>query len=59
MTASSDSKDDPRPTDRVILAGTFFLSAFLLFSVQPMLGKLLLPWFGGAPAVWTTLLLFF
>lgn len=38
---------------------TTFLSAFLLFMVQPMMGKLLLPWFGGAPAVWTTCMLFF
>lgn len=36
-----------------------FLSAFLLFQVQPMIGKFILPWFGGAPAVWSTALLFF
>lgn len=36
-----------------------FISAFLLFQVQPLMGKLLLPWFGGAPAVWSTLILFF
>jgi hypothetical protein len=35
------------------------LSAFLLFIVEPLIGKTLLPWFGGAPAVWTTALLFF
>ncbi len=40
-------------------AVTLFLSAFLLFLVQPMVGKRLLPWFGGAPAVWTTCLFFF
>src|SRR5262245_14977952 len=40
-------------------AVTIFLSAFLLFSVEPMIGKDVLPWFGGAPAVWTTCLLFF
>ncbi len=38
---------------------TIFLSAFLLFQVQPLMGKYLLPWFGGAPAVWTTCMLFF
>jgi len=38
---------------------TIFLSAFLLFSVEPIIGKDVLPWFGGAPAVWTTCLLFF
>src|SRR5688572_13207707 len=36
-----------------------FVSAFLLFLVQPTLAKQLLPWFGGAPAVWTACLLFF
>jgi hypothetical protein len=38
---------------------TIFLSAFLLFQVQPLIGKAILPWFGGAPAVWTTCMLFF
>lgn len=38
---------------------TLFLSALLLFFVQPMMGKMLLPVFGGAPAVWQTALLFF
>ena len=36
-----------------------FLSAFLLFQVQPMIGRYILPWFGGGPAVWTGCLLFF
>lgn len=36
-----------------------FLSAFLLFLVQPLAGKLVLPWFGGTPSVWTTCMLFF
>ena len=39
--------------------GSTFLSAFLLFQIQLILGKYLLPWFGGAPAVWTTCILFF
>ena len=38
---------------------TTFLGAFLLFQVEPMLVKYLLPWFGGSSAVWTTSLLFF
>ncbi len=38
---------------------TIFSSAFLLFQVQPLIGKFILPWFGGGPAVWTTCLLFF
>ncbi len=42
-----------------IYALTIFLGAFLLFLVQPLIGKYILPWFGGAPAVWTTCMLFF
>ncbi|MBA4384973.1 MAG: ferrichrome ABC transporter permease [Anaerolinea sp.] len=36
-----------------------FLSAFLLFQIQPLISKTLLPWFGGTPALWTTAMLFF
>lgn len=42
-----------------LFAFTAFLGSFLLFLVQPMVGKWLLPTFGGAPAVWTTSLVFF
>ncbi len=35
------------------------LSAFLLFEVQPIISKFILPWFGGSPAVWTTCMVFF
>ncbi len=38
---------------------TIFLSAFLLFLVQPIIAKLILPWFGGAAAVWATCMVFF
>src|SRR6266566_4819563 len=38
---------------------TIFLGAFLLFQVEPVLAKAILPWFGGAPAVWTTCMVFF
>lgn len=38
---------------------TIFLGALLLFLVQPLLGKYLLPWFGGGPGVWGASLLFF
>ncbi len=38
---------------------TTFLGAFLLFQVELVIGKAVLPWFGGAPAVWTTCMLFF
>ncbi len=40
-------------------AATTFISAFLLFQVQPIISKAILPWFGGSPAVWTTAMLFF
>src|SRR5215510_2232292 len=36
-----------------------FLSALLLFQVEPLIGKIILPWFGGVAAVWTVCLLFF
>ncbi|MBQ13767.1 MAG: ferrichrome ABC transporter permease, partial [Gammaproteobacteria bacterium] len=42
-----------------LYAVTIFLSAFLLFQVQPMIGKYILPWFGSTPGVWATALLFF
>lgn len=43
-----------------LLAGsTIFASAFLLFQIQPMLAKAILPWFGGSAAVWSTCLVFF
>jgi hypothetical protein len=40
-------------------AASIFLSAFLIFQIEPMFGKFLLPWFGGTPAVWSTLLLLY
>jgi hypothetical protein len=36
-----------------------FISAFLIFLVQPLIAKQILPWFGGSAAVWATCLLFF
>ncbi len=42
-----------------LYAGTTFLSAFLLFQIQPLMARILLPWFGGTAAVWTTCVLFF
>jgi hypothetical protein len=38
---------------------SIFLSAFLLFQIQPMIARYILPWFGGTPAVWSTVQLFF
>jgi len=42
-----------------LYAITIFLSAFLLFQVQPIIAKTILPWFGGSSAVWSTCMLFF
>jgi len=35
------------------------IGAFLLFQIQPIISKFILPWFGGSPGVWTTAMLFF
>ncbi len=43
----------------ILHAATIFLSAFLLFLVQPVVARQILPWFGGSAAVWTTCLVFF
>lgn len=43
----------------MLYAITIFLSSFLLFLVQPLIARLILPWFGGTAAVWTTCMLFF
>ncbi len=43
----------------LLYAYTIFTSAFLLFLVQPIIAKMILPWFGGSASVWTTCMLFF
>src|SRR5207302_2097544 len=43
----------------ILYAVMIFLSAFLLFQVQPLIAKMILPWFGGSAAVWTVCMLFF
>ena len=49
----------PTPIARLLFAGTIFSSAFLLFLVQPLIAKQILPWFGGSAAVWTVCMVFF
>ncbi|RYG33394.1 hypothetical protein EON81_18270 [bacterium] len=44
---------------RALYTATLFVSSFLLFLVQPLAGKIILPAFGGAPAVWSATLVFF
>jgi len=43
----------------LLYALTTVISAFLLFQVEPVIAKIILPWFGGSAAVWTVCLLFF
>jgi hypothetical protein len=57
-----DSSTAPRTRPLFLnlsLAATTLLSAWLLFQVQPMVGRRILPWFGGGATVWTTTMLFF
>ena len=49
----------PAPKQGWLYSPVIFLSAFLLFQVQLISAKIILPWFGGGPAVWTTCMLFF
>jgi len=44
---------------RGLFGGTVFLGAFLLFLIEPLFAKSILPWFGGAASVWATCLVFF
>jgi len=43
----------------ILYAVAIFLSAFLLFQVQPLIAKIILPWFGGSAAVWSAAMVFF
>jgi hypothetical protein len=43
----------------ILYAGAIFLGAFLLFLVQPIIAKQIVPWFGGSAAVWATCMVFF
>lgn len=45
--------------DSLLLSMTVVLSSFLLFLLEPMIGKQILPWFGGAAAVWAACLVFY
>ncbi|MEM9587818.1 MAG: fused MFS/spermidine synthase [Planctomycetota bacterium] len=58
---SPDTQRTVPPRRRSIFwfAATILLGAFLVFQVQPVISKCVLPWFGGTPAVWTTCMLFF
>jgi hypothetical protein len=59
-TATSAVRARSRPSLLVALfATTLFVSAFLMFLVEPMIARMVLPQLGGAPAVWNTCLVFF
>lgn len=47
------------PPNRAVFALASFFGAYLLFQIQPIMAKQILPWFGGASAVWSTCLVFF
>ncbi len=53
------SPEDKNYARMIVFAGTLFISATLMFVVQPMFGKLLLPLLGGTPAVWNTCMVFY
>lgn len=57
--ASEPNDAAARNRSIAVFGVTILLSAFLLFQIQPLISKAILPWFGGCPAVWTTCLLFF
>src|SRR5262244_2671372 len=59
MTAVNTPAQSRLPIASLQFSFTVFLSAFLLFWTQLILGKFILPWSGGTPAVWTTCMLFF
>jgi hypothetical protein len=74
MASSTTGMDSPQPPGKpgptrrpaftiplsvIPYAIAIFLSAFLLFQVEPIIARYILPWFGGTPAVWTACMLFF
>jgi len=59
QTANSDLGSQPIRAKTFLFASTSFLSAFLLFQMQLIVSKCILPWFGGSAAVWTTSMLVF
>ncbi|OYV17105.1 MAG: hypothetical protein CG439_1831 [Methylococcaceae bacterium NSP1-2] len=56
---SQDSKTNRHFSTIILFAGTLFVSASLMFVLQPLFGKILLPLLGGSPAVWNTCMVFY
>lgn len=59
MSQNSQSASLSKHSPVLLFAGTLFVSALLMFALQPMFGKLLLPLLGGTPAVWNTCMVFY
>ncbi|MGR8929326.1 MAG: fused MFS/spermidine synthase [Gammaproteobacteria bacterium] len=59
MNQNTKISSQPGLSPVILFAGTLFLSALLMFVLQPMFGKLLLPLLGGTPAVWNTCMVFY
>ena len=59
MSNLSKAKTDRSLSLIILFAGTLFTSASLMFVLQPLFGKLLLPLLGGSPAVWNTCMVFY
>ena len=54
-----NSQSEARKAARIVFTLTVFTSAFLLFAIQPMFTKMVLPQLGGSPAVWSVAMVFF
>ena len=59
MSYPSQAKIDRSLSLILLFAGTLFISASLMFVLQPLFGKILLPLLGGSPAVWNTCMVFY
>ncbi|MCK5122086.1 MAG: fused MFS/spermidine synthase [Methylococcales bacterium] len=59
MNVTSNNASDRSLSLIFLFAGTLFISATLMFILQPLFGKLLLPLLGGSPAVWNTCMVFY
>jgi hypothetical protein len=59
LAVDSTAQASLAPSLKFLNALTIFVSAFLLFQVEPLIAKMILPWFGGVAAVWMVCLLFF
>ncbi|MCK5889760.1 MAG: hypothetical protein KAG19_07440, partial [Methylococcales bacterium] len=59
MNVATDQTSHQKSSLILLFAGTLFISALLMFVLQPMFGKTLLPLLGGSPAVWNTCMVFY